>query len=66
MANFVRVAAVDEVKSGEGKQIQAAGKDIALFNINGEYHAVAGTCTHRGGPLGEGVLNGAEEYRETR
>ena len=33
-------------------------KIVALFNVNGTVHAIDGTCTHRGGPLGEGELDG--------
>ncbi|MFQ6608503.1 MAG: Rieske (2Fe-2S) protein [Fidelibacterota bacterium] len=29
---------------------------VALFNINGELHALDNTCPHRGGSLGEGVV----------
>ena len=38
--------------------VEAAGKTIALFNVAGEYHAVDNACPHRGGPLGEGDLDG--------
>lgn len=30
------------------------GIEIALFNLNGEYHAVANFCPHQSGPLCEG------------
>jgi len=31
---------------------------VALFNVSGTIYAIHGTCTHRGGPLGEGELDG--------
>ena len=27
---------------------------IALFNVDGTFHALDNTCIHRGGPLGDG------------
>ena len=58
MANFVKVAAVADVAPGTGKCVEAGGKQIALFNIGGTFHAIDNTCLHRGGPLGEGELEG--------
>jgi nitrite reductase/ring-hydroxylating ferredoxin subunit len=34
------------------------GVEIAVFNVNGEYHAIANYCVHAGGPLCEGELTG--------
>ena len=47
-----------EVPAGEGRVIEAGGKSIALFNVDGTYCAIANGCPHRGGPLGEGDLEG--------
>lgn len=58
MANFVRVAQVGDVPPGTGKCIEANGKQIAVFNVGGTFHAIDNTCLHRGGPLGEGELDG--------
>lgn len=32
--------------------------EIALFNVEGNFHALDNACPHRGGPLGEGALEG--------
>jgi nitrite reductase (NADH) small subunit len=58
MANFVRVAATGEIPAGQGKAIEVDGKQIALFNVDGTLYAIDNTCKHRGGPLGEGELDG--------
>ena len=60
MPAFVRVAKSSEIEPGTGKLIKAGGKKIALFNVEGTFHAVDDTCTHRGGPLSEGMLIGNE------
>jgi nitrite reductase (NADH) small subunit len=59
MANFVKVAEVGDVPPGTGKCVEVGGKQIALFNVAGAFHAIDNTCLHRGGPLGEGELEGA-------
>jgi nitrite reductase (NADH) small subunit len=58
MPEFVRVAGTDDVKPGSGMVAEVNGKTIALFNVEGMYHAIDNTCVHRGGPLGEGDLEG--------
>jgi nitrite reductase (NADH) small subunit len=58
MAGFVKVAKTDEIVPGQGKMIEVGGKKIALFNVEGSLHAIDDTCTHRGGPLSEGSLEG--------
>jgi nitrite reductase (NADH) small subunit len=59
MANFVKVGEVGDVPPGTGKCIEVGGKQVALFNVGGTFHAIDNTCLHRGGPLGEGELDGA-------
>ena len=54
----VRVAAVGEVPAGEGRVVEADGRALALFNVEGAYHCLDNVCPHRGGPLGEGDLEG--------
>ncbi len=58
MPNFVKVASTSDLKPGEGKVVNANGTEVALFNVDGEFFAINNTCLHRGGPLGEGFLEG--------
>ena len=58
MATTVKVAQTSDVSPGTGKVVQANGRNIALFNVEGTFYAIDNTCTHRGGPLGEGELSG--------
>jgi len=58
MGNFVKVARVGEIPPGTGKAVEVAGHPVALFNVDGAFHAVDGLCPHQGGPLGEGFLEG--------
>ena len=54
----VKVAIKDEVPDGEGRVVEAGGKTLAIFNVGGTSYAIDNTCAHRGGPLGEGDLDG--------
>ena len=56
MSEFVKVGSVDEVPPGEMKIVEVAGQEIVLANVGGDIFAFSNECTHRGGPLGEGLL----------
>jgi nitrite reductase (NADH) small subunit len=56
---FVRVASVSDVPPGTGTVVRADGRVLALFNVAGTFYALDNTCLHRGGPVGEGDLDGA-------
>ncbi|OGW76517.1 MAG: non-heme iron oxygenase ferredoxin subunit [Omnitrophica bacterium RIFCSPHIGHO2_02_FULL_49_9] len=60
MARLVKVAATGDLEKGQGKVVDAEGVPVALFHIDGQFHAVANECPHRGGPLGEGSLAGTQ------
>ncbi len=57
MGEFIAVAKASEVPAGSGKVVSAKGKPVALFNVDGAFHAIDNTCKHATGPLGEGELN---------
>ena len=54
----VRVAAAADVPAGEGRVLDANGRSLAVFNVDGAYHAIDNACPHRGGPLGDGDMDG--------
>ena len=60
MAGFVKVASAGDLAPGQGKMVEVNGKKIALFNLEGSFYAIADTCTHRGGPLSEGEIEGEQ------
>jgi nitrite reductase/ring-hydroxylating ferredoxin subunit len=60
MASFVRVANRSEIPTGAGKCVEVNGRRIALFNLGGEIYAIDDECTHSGGPLSEGFVDGEE------
>jgi len=54
-----RAAKVSEIPPGSIKELQVAGRPVALANIGGTFYAIDNTCLHRGGPLGQGQLEGS-------
>ena len=54
----VKVAEVGDLAVGEGRVVETEGRTLALFNVDGTFYAIDNTCPHRGGPLGEGDLDG--------
>ena len=58
MAEFVKVASLNDLTPGAAMKVEVSGKDVALFNVEGTVYALDNTCLHRGGPLGEGMLEG--------
>jgi nitrite reductase/ring-hydroxylating ferredoxin subunit len=58
MARLIKVGTVNDLTSGQGKLVEIDGQPIALFNVNGTYHAMGAVCPHEDGPLHEGVVDG--------
>jgi nitrite reductase (NADH) small subunit len=55
---FVRAARKDEIPAGSIREFQVDGLTLAIANIGNKFYAINNTCLHRGGPLGEGQLQG--------
>jgi len=60
MSEFVKVAVREELPPGDKKLVEIDRRAIAVFNVDGSYHAIDDVCTHDGGPLAEGALEGSE------
>ncbi len=55
---FVEIAPADQLPPGERLFIEAGGRSIVIFNIAGSLYATGDVCSHDGGPVGEGELEG--------
>jgi nitrite reductase (NADH) small subunit len=53
---FVKVAEEAELSPGQGMVVEADSRELALFNVDGEFFCIDNECPHRDGPLGEGEL----------
>lgn len=58
MEELVTIGKKEDVSPGSGIVAEVKGQSLAVFNIDGSYYAIDNTCVHRGGPLGEGDLEG--------
>ena len=58
MSEFIKVAETKDVAAGTGILVELEGERVALFNENGTFYAIGDVCTHAGGPLSEGDLEG--------
>lgn len=55
------VGPVAEIPPGGRKLVEAGGRRIVVFNLGGEFFALADRCPHQGGPLSEGPVMGLVE-----
>ena len=60
MAEFHKLASVDEVRHGEIKQYIVEDRFVALCNVDGEFHAFEDVCTHQFTHLSEGEFTDSE------
>ncbi|MBR0666870.1 Rieske (2Fe-2S) protein [Roseomonas hellenica] len=71
MAKHV-VAPLGEIPPGGRKLVEASGRRIAVFNLDGEFFALLDRCPHQGGSLCGGIVTGhvesstPGEYRYSR
>jgi NAD(P)H-dependent nitrite reductase small subunit len=60
MSEYVPVLSVAELLPGRATEVTVGDRTVALFNVDGTFHALTNLCPHRGGPLGQGFLEGKE------
>ena len=58
MSNLTKVTAKKDLPPGKAIAVAVGQKTIAVFNAGGEFFAIDDTCTHAGGPLCEGEVDG--------
>jgi len=60
VAEFHKLAPVEEVAPGEIKQYLVEDRFVALCNVDGEFHAFEDVCTHQFTHLSEGEFTDSE------
>src|SRR5438045_9714879 len=58
MPNWVRVAHIDDLLPGNRLITEVDGFFIAVFNIEDAFYCIEDVCTHDGGPVAEGEIDG--------
>jgi len=59
MTGRVPVGPVDEFPPGERTLVTVEGREVGVFNVDGELYAIANRCAHEGGPVCDGQPRGA-------
>jgi nitrite reductase (NADH) small subunit len=61
MPSFVKLTTRSELPpAGEAREFLCGDKVICVANVNGTVSATDNVCLHRGGPLGQGVIDGGK------
>jgi nitrite reductase/ring-hydroxylating ferredoxin subunit len=55
---WVRVTQQENIPPREGRPELIAGREIALFNVDGVIYAIDNRCPHKSGPLIRGYIDG--------
>ena len=58
MSDWVTVARVDELVPGQWRVADVDGTQVVVFNVEGELYAIEDVCTHDGGQLTGGHVEG--------
>jgi nitrite reductase (NADH) small subunit len=58
MSDYERAVMVSDLPPGQAREVAVAGKPLAIFNVGGIFYAISNVCLHRGGPLGQGFVEG--------
>jgi 3-phenylpropionate/trans-cinnamate dioxygenase ferredoxin subunit len=57
---FYRIAPAEDLPEGGRLFLEFEDRSVVVFNVDGAYYAIDDVCTHDGGPLGEGRVEGYE------
>ena len=60
MSDWITVAKVGELAPGDHRVVDVDGAAVVVFNLGGEYYAIEDVCTHDGGQLTGGTVEGDE------
>ena len=58
MSNFARVCKTIDIPDPGKATFEVEDRFVVVFHLDGEFYALDDCCTHDGGPLGEGIIDG--------
>lgn len=58
MSEWITVARVAEFGSGERRVVELDDTQVVVFELGGQYYAIEDVCTHDGGRLTGGTVEG--------
>jgi 3-phenylpropionate/trans-cinnamate dioxygenase ferredoxin subunit len=60
MTDWIDVAAPEDIAPGTARVVDVDGVMVAVINLDGEFYAIEDVCTHDGGELASGCIEGEE------
>jgi 3-phenylpropionate/trans-cinnamate dioxygenase ferredoxin subunit len=60
LGDWTLVARAEDFPPGTRRVVDVGGVRVVVFNLDGDYHALEDVCTHDGGELASGTLEGCE------
>jgi len=60
LSDFIRVASTSDIPEGKMKKVTVGSQQVLVVNLKGKYYAIGNVCTHLGGSLDRGILDGNE------
>ena len=60
MSDFIRVASTSDIPESRMKKVTVGNQQVLVVNLKGRYYAIGNVCTHFGGSLDRGILDGNE------
>ena len=58
MSDFVRVCKTSDIPDPGQAVFEVNDRFVVVFHLDGDFYALDDCCTHDGGPLGEGEIDG--------
>jgi nitrite reductase/ring-hydroxylating ferredoxin subunit len=58
MKREYNVGAADSIRPGQHRVVDAGGRQIGIFNVDGNFYALPNACFHQNGPLCRGRVSG--------
>jgi nitrite reductase/ring-hydroxylating ferredoxin subunit len=58
--DLIKIGETKDIQPSQMKAVDVNGERVCVANVEGKYYAIGNVCTHVGGPLAEGKLEGFE------
>lgn len=60
MAEFIKVGSTSDIPDPGTMVLELEDRILVLVHVDGQYYCLDDVCTHDGGPLADGTLEGCE------
>jgi len=60
MSDFQLACSASEIPDGGMQLVEVDDRLVIVFNVQGDFYCIDDVCTHDGGPLSEGEIEGCQ------